>query len=145
MSTISKAVKKKGQTVVLVGGCFDILHPGHVSFLEKAKKAGDSLVIFLESDQKVRQKGKDRPLHTQEDRAKVLSALRAPDYIVKLPYLRSDRQYDQLVADLAPDVIVATGKDDNLHHQRAAKLTGARFKLVAISVGDFSSSKMLNR
>lgn len=142
---LSKKLKKQGQKIVLAGGCFDILHAGHVIFLEKAKQEGDILVIFLESDQKVKQqKGVGRPLHSQEDRAKVLSALRAPDYVVVLPYLKSDEEYDRLVGDLAPNVIAATGKDDNLHHQRSAKLTGAEFKLVTGVIGNYSSSKLLN-
>ena len=63
--------------IVLVGGCFDILHLGHVVFLEKAKKEGDVLVVLLESDEKVRfLKGKGRPVHTQSERAEILSALK---------------------------------------------------------------------
>lgn len=143
IGSLGRKIKKQGKKIVLAGGCFDILHPGHVSFLEKAKKTGDCLLVFLESDQKVRiQKGQDRPFHSQKDRAKALSALRAPDYIINLPYLKTDREYDGLVADLVPDVIAATSKDDNLHHKRSAKLTGAKFKLVTRVVGGFSSSKL---
>ncbi len=142
---LAKVLKEKGRRTVLVGGCFDLLHPGHVAFLEKAKKAGDTLVVFLESDQKVRElNGISRPVQTQIDRAKVLSALRAVDYVVILPYLALDASYDELVGKIRPDVIAATSKDANTHHQRSAKSTGADFKLVTRTVGDFSSSLIGN-
>src|SRR3990167_9728836 len=92
IAAFSKDLKKQGKVVVLAGGCFDILHPGHVIFLEKAKKTGDILVVLLESDQKVKElKGINRPVHTQIDRAQVLFALRAVDYVVMLPYMKFDK------------------------------------------------------
>lgn len=143
---LRKSLKKQGKTIVLVGGCFDILHPGHVFFLEKAKKAGDKLVVFLESDQKVRElKGINRPVHTQIDRAKVLAALRAVDYVVLLPYIKNETEYDELVGKIKPDVIAATIKDANTsHHQRSAKKVGAKFKLVARVIDDHSTSSLIS-
>ena len=76
---------------VLAGGCFDVLHPGHIVFLEKAKKAGDYLVVLLESDKKIRKlKGKGRPVHSQKERAEILSALKSVDSVVCLPYMEND-------------------------------------------------------
>lgn len=145
LTTLIKSFKKQGK-IVLAGGCFDILHPGHVFFLEKAKKAGQILVILLESDQKVKElKGINRPVYTQPERARILSALEAVDYVVMLPYLKFDREYDELIAKIKPDVIAATSKDTTLsHHRRSAKLIGARFKLVTKVIGDYSTSKILN-
>ena len=142
---VCKKLKLEGKTTVLVGGCFDVIHPGHVIFLEKARKAGDILIVFLESDKKVRElKGIDRPIHNQKERAKVLSALRPVDYIVRLPYMNRDREYDQLIIKIKPDVIAATAKDANNAHQiRSAKLSGAVFKVVTNMIGDYSSSKIL--
>lgn len=145
VSALSKNLKKQGKKIVLAGGCFDILHPGHVIFLEKAKRTGDILTVLLESDEKARKlKGVNRPVHTQKERAKVLSALRYVDYIILLPFM-VDREYDELVAQLQPDVIAATSGDvKNIHLKRSAKLARAKFKLVTGVVGNYSTSKILN-
>lgn len=130
----------------MVGGCFDLLHPGHLIFLEQARKAGDILMVLLESDDKVKfLKGDNRPVYTQTARAKVLSAVRFIDYVVKLPVMKSDIEYDQLVVKIKPDIIAISSKDKkNIHHRRAAKLSGGKLKLVTESIGDYSSTKLLN-
>ncbi len=134
----------KGKKIVLVGGCFDILHPGHVIFLEKAKQAGDILIVLLESDEKVRKlKGINRPVHIQKERAKILSALRSVDYVVMLPFMKKSLDYDQLIAQIKPDVIAATFGDINIHHKRIAKKVGAKLKFVTKIIGNHSSSRIL--
>lgn len=142
-----KALKKQGKEIVLAGGCFDVLHPGHVIFLEKAKKAGDILVVLLESDEAVRRlKGSDRPVHTQIDRAKVLSSLKVVDYVLPLPLIENESGYDKLVVELKPAVIAATKGAPNSHHkERAAKLSGARLEYVTEVIGNHSTSRILNR
>ena len=135
----------KGKKVVLVGGCFDVLHPGHVIFLEKAKRAGDLLVVILESDQMVKKlKGEGRPVHTQKDRALILSSVRFVDFIVMLPFLKFENQYDQVVSLIKPDIIATTKGVSSPHHQRSAKLAGAKLKYVTKLVGNHSSSRILN-
>lgn len=145
ITEVVEKLKKQHQKIVLVGGCFDILHPGHVIFLEKAKKKGDRLFVFLESDEKVKQlKGASRPIHNQKMRAKVLSALCFVDYVVMLPYMRDDEQYDQLVIKIRPDVIAATTKESNIKHlERSAKLSGAKFQVVTKAIKDHSTSRIL--
>lgn len=139
VSKLQKMQEKK----VLVGGCFDVLHPGHVIFLEKAKRAGDKLIVLLESDQKARElKGPGRPVHTQAERAAVLSALTVVDYIVMLPYFKLDRQYGELIVKIRPSVVASTEKEENFHHQRTAKMAGAKFKVVTGKIGDYSSSQI---
>lgn len=131
--------------MVLVGGCFDILHPGHVIFLQKAKKAGDLLVVILESDQKVRLlKGERRPVHNQKERAIILSALTFVDFIVLLPFIKQDQDYDEQIKKIKPDIIAATDGISNYHHQRVAKLVGAKLKYVTKIVGNHSSSRILS-
>ncbi|MBI4036244.1 adenylyltransferase/cytidyltransferase family protein [Candidatus Daviesbacteria bacterium] len=145
LGQVVRELKKQDKKIVLAGGCFDILHPGHVTFLEKAKKAGEILFVFLESDKKVQElKGANRPIHTQTMRAKVLSALRVVDYVVRLPYMGSSKQYDEVVGKIKPDVIAATTKDANIHHQRAAKLVGASFEVVAKVVKEYSTSRLVD-
>ena len=80
---VAARVRAAGGTVVMTGGCFDLLHAGHVSTLERARALGDCLVVCLNSDRSVRRlKGSDRPLVAQEDRAAVLHALAAVDAVV---------------------------------------------------------------
>ena len=75
------------KNIVLVGGCFDIVHLGHLIFLEKAKAKGDILIVLLESDENIRKnKGQNRPINNQEDRALFLSKLKMVD---KLDILQS--------------------------------------------------------
>ncbi len=142
---ISHKLKKQNNKIVLAGGCFDILHPGHKVFLQKAKQAGDSLIILLESDEKVRiLKGANRPIHDQGSRAQTLAALGIIDYIVMLPVMENDQEYDQLILGIKPDVIAITSKDKNLsHHKRAAELTGAMLKEVTQVVGNYSTSSLV--
>ncbi len=145
IGSVSNRLKKQGRIVVLVGGCFDILHPGHVIFLEKAKKAGDILIVILESDQKVKElKGANRPVYIQAERAMVLSALAAVDYVVMLPYLENTAGYDELISKIDPGVIATTAKDTNTYHQRSAKKVGAKLKIVTDMIKGYSSSKILS-
>lgn len=97
---------------VLVGGCFDLLHYGHIVFLESAKKLGDRLVVALESDENVRRmKGDRRPIHTQEQRKKMLEALDCVDKVLELPTMKTDADYAKLVMDVRPAVIAVTEGD----------------------------------
>ena len=76
-------LRARGKRIVFTNGCFDILHKGHTSYLQKAKKLGDVLVVGLNADASVRRiKGADRPLNRQRDRAEVLSALSCVDHVV---------------------------------------------------------------
>lgn len=146
ISSAFKSFKNSGKKIVLVGGCFDILHPGHVVFLEKAKKAGDILVVLLESDEKVRKlKGNNRPVHSQKERAKVLSALTAVDYVVILPFMESGMFYEEIVRKIQPDIIALTqGYGDFSYHKKIAKTVGISLKYVTGRIGNHSTSKILN-
>ena len=76
-------LRTQGKTIVTTNGCFDILHVGHVRYLEKAKSFGDVLIVALNSDKSVKRiKGESRPINNENDRAEVLSALRSVDYVV---------------------------------------------------------------
>lgn len=102
ISRLRKAKKK----IVFTNGCFDILHCGHVKLLEKAKTLGDVLIVGLNSDSSIKRlKGENRPINTFKDRAIVLSALRAVDYIVGFS---EDTPYN-LIKMIKPDVLVKGG------------------------------------
>lgn len=131
--------------IVLVGGCFDILHPGHVVFLEKAKKAGDKLVVLLESDEKVKKlKGVKRPVHNQKERAKVLLALKSVDKVVNLPNTSDEKDYLKILLKIKPDIIALTKGVDNSNHIKLAKKIGAKIKYVTKMIGNHSTSRILN-
>ncbi|GAB6065271.1 D-glycero-beta-D-manno-heptose 1-phosphate adenylyltransferase [Aquifex pyrophilus] len=98
--------RKKGKKVVFTNGCFDIIHAGHVDYLEKAKKLGDILVVGLNSDDSIRRiKGEKRPVNTQEHRAKVLSSLKPVDYVV----IFEEDTPEKLIKAIKPDVLVKGG------------------------------------
>src|ERR1035437_9899852 len=124
---LSRRFKKEGKTVILTGGCFDILHLGHIKFLEAAKKTGNILFVFVESDENVKRiKGDQRPIHNQDERAQVLEALRFIDYVVKIPFLKENADYDKLILRLAPSIIAVTKESSAVeHNKRQAKLINA--------------------
>lgn len=142
-----ESFKNQDKKIVLVGGCFDVLHLGHVIFLEKAKETGDCLVVLLESDKKVKSlKGISRPIHTQRMRAKVLSALSVVDFCLMLPFMESEESYNKLVQKIHPDVIAVTkGYQGADHQKRTAKLSGARLEYVTKMLDNHSTSRILDK
>lgn len=132
-------------TIVLAGGCFDILHIGHVTFLEEAKKNGDKLVVLLESDEAIRKaKGPKRPINMHPDRARLLAAITIVDYVVLLEPTMTDQEYDDLVITLKPAIIATTEGDSNRHHkERQAQLVGAQVVDVTPQIRDKSTSHVV--
>ncbi len=120
------ARKKK---IVLVGGCFDILHFGHIYFLKKSKKLGDYLMVALESDKNTKRlKGSTRPIHTQKQRAEMLKSLSFVDKVILLPSLPD---YLSLVKKVKADVIAATQGDPLIKNKKKlAKLVGAKVVVI---------------
>ena len=93
----------EGKDLVFTNGCFDILHRGHVTYLTFARNQGDALVVALNTDASVKSnKGDDRPINGEEDRAYVLGSLRAVDYIVYF----SDKEPKDIIAQILPQVLV---------------------------------------
>jgi D-glycero-beta-D-manno-heptose 1-phosphate adenylyltransferase len=98
--------RQAGKRVVFTNGCFDLLHPGHIDYLQRARALGDALIVGLNDDGSVRAlKGERRPINPLSDRARMLAALRAVDLIV--PF--SEQTPQQLIATLLPDVLVKGG------------------------------------
>jgi D-beta-D-heptose 7-phosphate kinase/D-beta-D-heptose 1-phosphate adenosyltransferase len=94
------------ETVVMTNGCFDILHSGHVSYLEKARRLGDRLIVAVNDDASVKRlKGEQRPVNTLEHRMHVLSALQCVDWVVSF----SEDTPERLVCKLLPDMLVKGG------------------------------------
>jgi len=103
---LSEELKKRGKKIVFTNGCFDILHVGHVKYLEEAKSYGDVLILGLNSDESVsRLKGPTRPVNTEDDRAYILASLEAVDYVVKF---YDDTPY-KLIKAVQPHILVKGG------------------------------------
>lgn len=98
--------QKPAQRIVFTNGCFDILHLGHIQYLEQAKAKGDLLVVGLNSDASVKRlKGKTRPILPQQDRARILAALACVDYVV----LFEEDTPLNIIRTIEPDVLVKGG------------------------------------
>lgn len=117
---------------VLVGGCFDILHYGHIGFLKKAKKLGDYLIVMLEPDKNVRKlKGGNRPIHPEAQRKEILESLSCVDEVIILPEMKNDEDYRKMISKISPQIIAASEGDPILAKKKShAKSVGA--KLVVI-------------
>ena len=136
-------VSTQEKKIVLVGGCFDLLHYGHITFLKQAKKYGDSLVVALESDEFILIRKKRKPVHTQKQRAEILAELRVVDTIICLPLFTTDSEYYELVQEIQPAVIVVTEGDKQLDNKKKqAGLVEARLE-VAPYVKSFSTTNIL--
>lgn len=106
ISAITRRLKKEGKKLVFTNGCFDILHVGHVRYLTQAKALGDILVLGLNRDRSVKSlKGSGRPVTTESERAEVLSALEAVDYIV----LFGEKTPERLIRSVRPNFLVKGG------------------------------------
>src|SRR5690348_3270830 len=98
--------RQAGQRVVFTNGCFDLIHLGHVRYLQEARKLGDLLVLGLNSDSSVRQfKGPKRPMVSEAARAEVMNALRPVDYVTVF----EEATAEQIVSELEPDIYVKGG------------------------------------
>jgi len=103
---ILTGLRKEGEKVVFTNGCFDLLHVGHIRYLQQAREEGDILVLGLNSDRSVRElKGETRPFFPQEERAEVLAALSMVDYIV----IFDERTPLNLIKEIRPDILVKGG------------------------------------
>ena len=103
IAIIVKELKNKEKTIVFTNGCFDLLHVGHVKYLEKAKSFGDILILGLNSDLSVKKlKGSNRPINTEKDRAYILASIEAVDYVV---IFNEETPFD-LINLIKPDILV---------------------------------------
>jgi len=130
-------------TVVFTNGCFDILHPGHVDLLERARTLGDKLVVGINSDASVRAiKGADRPFQNQQDRKRVLLGLSSVDEVVIFDELTPER----LIHDIKPDVLVKGGdwKTDEIIGADFVLKRGGSVRSLPL-VNGFSSSDIVSR
>src|SRR5918911_1869355 len=135
--------RKGGARVVFANGCFDLLHVGHVRYLEAAKGLGDLLVVGVNSDEQVRRlKGEGRPFVPERERAEVIASLRAVDYVTVF----HEPTVTELLLALRPD-IHAKGTDyteDSVPERDVVRSFGGRVQIVG-DPKDHSSTEMLKR
>ena len=106
VSAVVEHYKKLNKKIVFTNGCFDLLHIGHVSYLEEAKKLGDILIVGINSDDSVKKiKGPTRPIQNENDRSNILAALKAVDHTI----LFSEDTPINLIKKIKPDVLVKGG------------------------------------
>ncbi len=105
-------LKEDKKKVVSTSGCFDILHAGHVTYLDEARKMGDVLVVFLNSDSSVKSlKGETRPIVSQDERALVIAALESVDYVI----LFDEKTPCEMIDMIKPDVVIKGGDYAGMH------------------------------
>jgi len=123
-------IRNQGSRVAFTNGCFDLLHGGHVSYLEHARRTADLLIVGLNSDRSVKAlKGKNRPVNSEKDRARVLAALGCVDFVT---IFDEDTPYN-LITDILPDVLIkgADWSEDEIVGAAEVKAAGGRVERVA--------------
>lgn len=138
-----EAARAEGKTVVFTNGCFDLLHAGHVDYLEAARKEGDLLIVGLNSDASLRRiKGEPRPLVPAKERAVVLAGLSAVDAVV----IFEEDDPGRLIAELVPDVLVKGGDwpEDKIIGADTVRRHGGRVVRIPLTPGQ-STSGMIQR
>ncbi|MFA6080987.1 MAG: adenylyltransferase/cytidyltransferase family protein [Patescibacteria group bacterium] len=130
----------RNRKTVLVGGCFDLIHYGHLKFLEAAKKKGDFLIIALESDEFIKNYKRKLQVHHQYERAEILANMNMVDVIILLPYFHTNEEYFELVKKISPSIIAVTEGDKQLANKRKqAKLVRAEVKVVVANLSNFAT------
>ena len=133
----------RNERVIMTNGCFDVLHAGHVAYLEEAKSLGDRLIVAVNDDDSVRRlKGETRPVNALEDRMLVLAGLAAVDWVV--PF--SEDTPARLIEAVLPDVLVKGGdyKPDDIVGAKEVLQNGGEVRVLAFRDGH-SSSRIIDR
>jgi rfaE bifunctional protein nucleotidyltransferase chain/domain len=145
LAAIADSLRAQGRKLVLTNGCFDLLHVGHVRYLQAARALGDALAVAINGDDSVRVlKGEGRPLSTAGDRAEIVAALECVDYVVVFPEVRVTR----LIEKVRPSVYVKGGDytSATLHPDERAALekVGAEIRILPFEPGH-STSALIER
>jgi D-glycero-beta-D-manno-heptose 1-phosphate adenylyltransferase len=145
LSDRSEKLRAAGKKLVATNGCFDLLHVGHVRYLQAARASGDFLAVGLNNDRSVRQlKGSGRPIMTESDRAEILAALECVDLVTIFSQIRAT----QFLAAARPAIYVKGGDYtlENLNAEERAILEkiGAEIQIIPFEAG-YSTSAFLQR
>ncbi|KGQ34103.1 bifunctional D-glycero-beta-D-manno-heptose-7-phosphate kinase/D-glycero-beta-D-manno-heptose 1-phosphate adenylyltransferase HldE [Gallibacterium anatis] len=139
---VAKA-KARGEKIVMTNGCFDILHPGHVSYLANARKLGDRLIVAVNSDASVKRlKGEQRPINNLETRMAVLAGLASVDWLVAF----EEETPQRLISEILPDLLVKGGdyKPEEIAGSKEVWANGGDVKVLNFENG-YSTSNMIKK
>ncbi|MBA2257485.1 MAG: D-glycero-beta-D-manno-heptose 1-phosphate adenylyltransferase [Acidobacteria bacterium] len=142
-TAFADAQRRAGRRVVFTNGVFDILHPGHIRYLRQARALGDVLVVGLNGDASVRRnKGPERPINSQDERAEILAALEPVDAVV----IFNEDTPDQIIKAVQPDVLVkgADWAEEAIVGRDTVEARGGRVVRVPVEQG-FSTSAIVER
>lgn len=140
---IRKRLKEEGKKLVFTNGCFDIIHRGHIDYLNRAKALGDYLVVALNSDESVRRlKGEGRPINKLEDRAFVVANLKAVDFVVSF---EEDTPFE-IISAIIPDVLVKGGdwSIENIVGRDVVEANGGKVYSLPY-VENYSTTNIINK
>jgi D-beta-D-heptose 7-phosphate kinase/D-beta-D-heptose 1-phosphate adenosyltransferase len=143
LAQIAGAFRKRGERIVFTNGCFDLLHAGHVAYLEQAKRFGDVLIVGLNSDASVRRiKGPERPVNPEGDRLRIVAALQAVDYVTVF----SEDTPLRLIQEIRPHVLVkgADWEKEKIVGGKEVESWGGKVKRVRLVPGR-STTKVLDK
>jgi D-beta-D-heptose 7-phosphate kinase/D-beta-D-heptose 1-phosphate adenosyltransferase len=132
-------LRASAKKLVFTNGCFDILHVGHVRYLQSARELGDALLVAINSDRSVRElKGAGRPIMNEQERAEMLAALSAVDYVTVF----DDISPRALISEVLPDVLVKGGdyQLDEIHGREEVEAAGGRVLSLPFIEGASTSS-----
>jgi rfaE bifunctional protein nucleotidyltransferase chain/domain len=145
LTRIAGEMRAAGKRLVVTNGCFDLLHLGHVRYLQSARALGDVLAVGLNGDQSVRElKGADRPINNERDRAEMLAALKDVDFVAIFPEARATR----FLETVAPEIYVKGGDytSDTLNAEERAIMEkiGTEIRFIPFQPG-YSTSRIIER
>jgi rfaE bifunctional protein nucleotidyltransferase chain/domain len=141
----AKALREAGKKLVVTNGCFDLLHVGHVRYLQAARALGDALAVGVNGDQSVSElKGENRPINNERDRAEVLAALACVDFVTVFPEARATR-----LLEMVRPSIYAKGGDYtpatlNAEERAVLEKIGAEIRIIPFEKG-YSTSGLLEK
>ena len=143
LTAILDRLKAEGKKIVFTNGCFDLLHPGHIRYLDKARNEGDFLVVALNSDSSVKRiKGEGRPIFNEKERCEIVSGLAYVDFLT----IFEEETPQEIIEELQPDVLVKGGDwpKEQIVGREAVESAGGK----VLSIGfeqDFSTSSIIER
>ncbi len=144
ISTLEAFKRPIGDKIVLVGGCFDLIHKHHIDFLQKSRAMGNYLIVALESDDTIKLKKSRNSINIQADRAKILSHIINIDEIVLLPKLTGYSDYLEMVKKIHPNIIAITEPDTQFQNKKKmADIINAKVAIAMILHNDTSTSKII--
>ena len=139
----AQRLRQSGKKLVMTNGCFDLIHVGHVRYLEAARALGDALAVGVNGDQSVRElKGAKRPINSEHDRAEVLAALESVDFVTIFPELRVTRLLEAVRPAIYAKGGDYTAETLNAEEKNALEKIGADVRILPLEKG-YSTSELL--